>query len=112
MEDHVDRRLTTTPLATSMDDPGTSQIAASWFTALLRAEGRDAAAAHANLLGWILALPEGLDPAAAASDVLAYQAHHPQPALSNALVALLRTVAASPIVRLTRRSAGRRRHLH
>ncbi len=112
MEDHVYRRLAATPLAASTDNPAPSQIAAAWFTALLRAERRDAAAAHANLLGWILALPEGLDPAAAANDVLAYQAHHPEPALSEALATLLRTVAASPLVRLTRRSAGRRRHLH
>ena len=79
-----------------------------WFGALWRAERLTLDACHVNLLAWIMALPAGLDPAAAASAVIAYQQRHEGEALSAPLMALLHNVARYPMDRLARMRPTRR----
>jgi hypothetical protein len=95
------------PVATSPEISDT--IAASWLAALQRAEIGRARASHASLLGWLLVLPSEVDPAAAASAVLARQQQLPQAVLSSELTQLLQQVAIFPTSRLARMRRQRRR---
>ena len=65
--------------------------------------------AELQLLHWVMSLPAGLDPAAAAKSVLAYLSASGQHKLSPPLLRLLETVAQFPAQRLAA-LAGRRRH--
>ncbi|MFZ5791513.1 MAG: hypothetical protein ACOY3L_12525 [Pseudomonadota bacterium] len=82
--------------------------AATLFARLLAIEQHSREGHRLALLDWVMALPLGLDPAAAARAVLDYQADHPGPTLSPALQRLLALVSDWPSSRLAG-LAGRRR---
>ncbi|HWT97046.1 MAG TPA: hypothetical protein VN229_05505 [Terriglobales bacterium] len=91
------------------DNAANDQYAALWVGALQRAERRQLDACHATLLGWIMALPVGIDPATAATAVISHQQRAGEAVLSPQLMALLQNVASYPAHRLLR--AGTRRRL-
>jgi len=89
--------------------PIPERIAAIWLAALQRAEIARVNASHANLLGWLMALPQDVDPANAALAVLAQQQRLPQSVLSAELTQLLLQVVAFSKARLAQMRRPRRR---
>jgi hypothetical protein len=89
--------------------PIPESLAATWLAALQRAEIERVDASHANLLGWLMVLPCGVDPANAASAVLAQQQRLPQSVLSAELTQLLTQVVAFSKTRLAQMRRPRRR---
>lgn len=88
-----------------------AEHACVWFGALWRAECIRGDACHANLLAWLVALPAGLDPAAAARAVIAHQQRETNLVLSTALTILLQEVARYPSERLQRLRPSRRHRM-
>jgi hypothetical protein len=94
---------------TTIAVPIAQHIAASWLAALHRAEIDHVNAGHASLLGWLLVLPPNIDPANAASAVLAQQQRLPQAVLSPELTELLQQVVVFSRPQLARIRRPRRR---
>lgn len=90
------------------DATAIDQHAAIWFGALQRAERMQLDACHATLLAWLMGLPAGFDPAAAAAAIITYQQRSADALLSPQLTALLQNVARYPTDRLARLGASRR----
>lgn len=90
------------------DNSAHDQHAALWVGALQRAERMQLDACHATLLGWIMALPAGIDPAKAATAVISHQQRASEAVLSPQLMALLQNVASYPADRLLRAGTRRR----
>ncbi len=97
-------------LATATIDAaaGGAGPAADMFAELLAIERTARDEHRLTLLHWVLGLPFGLDPAAAARAVLAHQQAHPRPALSTALRDLLAVVGRCSRERLDEISRNRR----
>lgn len=93
---------------TASATPNAEIPAATLFDRLVAIEQQDREGHRLALLDWVMALPFGLDPAAAARAVLDYQQDRPGPALSPALRGLLLVVSDWPSHRLAG-LAGRRR---
>jgi len=90
------------------DNSAHDQHAALWVGALQRAERLRLDACHATLLGWIMALPAGIDPAKAATAVISHQLRAGEAVLSPQLMGLLQNVASYPADRLLRTGTTRR----
>jgi hypothetical protein len=89
---------------------GGAQIpAAALFDRLLLLDTHRQEEERLNLLDWVMALPDDLDPARAARAVLDYQSGYQGPALSAPLHHLLDIVSQFSLSRLARFAGERRR---
>lgn len=100
--------MTSSFAATIDSGAGGANAAADLFAELLAIEHAARDEHRLTLLHWVLGLPFGLDPAAAAHAILDYQQTHPRPALSTALRDLLAVVGRCSRERLDGLSRHRR----